>query len=45
MLNDSKVLLNNQKCENLIECYGAYYEEGSIKIILEYMDLGSIKDL
>ena len=28
MLNDLKVLLTDYKCENLIQCYGAYYEDG-----------------
>ncbi len=45
MLNDLKVLLSENKCENLTQCYGAYYEEGTIKIILELMDFGSLKRL
>lgn len=45
MLNDFKVLLTNYTHENLITCYGAYYEEGTIKIILELMDFGSLHNL
>lgn len=45
MLNDFKVLLTRYTHPNLITCYGAYYEEGTIKIILELMDFGSIHDL
>lgn len=29
----------------LVEMYGAYYDEGSVKVILELMDAGSIGDI
>ncbi|EAR82121.4 Serine/Threonine kinase domain protein, partial (macronuclear) [Tetrahymena thermophila SB210] len=45
MLNDFKVLLTQYTHPNLITCFGAYYEEGTIKIILELMDFGSIRNL
>jgi len=45
MLNDFKVLLTQYTHPNLITCYGAYYEEGTIKIILELMDFGSVHNL
>lgn len=45
MLNDFKVLLTQYTHPNLITCYGAYYEEGTIKIILELMDFGSFHNL
>lgn len=46
LLNDLKIFLSEEyECENLIEFYGAFYEEGLIKIILELMDLGSLRDL
>jgi len=42
-MNDLKTFLSEEyECENLITFYGAYYEEGLIKIILEMMDLGSL---
>jgi hypothetical protein len=46
MMNDLKTFLSEQyECENLINFYGAFFEEGLIKIILELMDLGSLRDL
>jgi len=30
---------------NLVQVYGAYYDEGSIKILLELMDAGSLRDI
>jgi len=47
MLNDLKVLLTGGKSEFIVECYGAFYdaEEGTIKIILEFMDIGSLRNL
>jgi serine/threonine protein kinase len=45
MLNDFKVLLTQYTHPNLITCYGAFYDEGTIKIILELMDFGSISNL
>lgn len=45
MLNDFKVLLTQYTHPNLITCFGAYYEEGTIKIILELMDFGSLRNL
>lgn len=40
LVNDLKSLYKNQ-CPFLINFYGAYYEEGNVKIALELMDLGS----
>lgn len=47
MLNDLKVLLAGGKSEFIVECYGAYYEveEGAVKIMLEFMDIGSLKNM
>jgi mitogen-activated protein kinase kinase 1 len=39
--NDLKVLCAN-KCKNIITFYGAFFTEGNVKIILEYMNLGSL---
>ncbi|KRX09484.1 Protein kinase-like domain [Pseudocohnilembus persalinus] len=47
MLNELKVQLVGAKSEYIVQCFGAYYEpeEARIKIILEYMDVGSLRDL
>ena len=39
--NDLKVLCAN-KCKNIITFYGAFFTEGNVKIILEYMNCGSL---
>lgn len=39
--NDLRVL-RNHKCENIITFYGAYFTEGNVKVLLEYMNLGSL---
>jgi len=30
------------KCEFIVTLYGAYFDEGYVKIILELMDIGSL---
>ena len=39
--NDLNVLFEN-KCPFLVHFYGAFFEEGNVKILLEYMNLGSL---
>ena len=39
--NDLNVLSDN-KCPNLIRFYGAFFSERNVKILLEYMNLGSL---
>ncbi len=39
--NDLKVLSAND-CELLVKFYGAFFETGNVKLVLEYMDLGSL---
>ena len=36
-----RVLVDN-KCPNLIRFYGAFFYEGNVKILLEYMNIGSL---
>jgi len=36
---------NIELSNNLVQVYGAYYDEGSIKILLELMDAGSLRDI
>ncbi len=38
---DLKVLSEND-CPFLVKFYGGYFEKGSIKLVLEYMDVGSL---
>lgn len=35
--------LSSVECESLITFYGAFHKEGSIGVILEYMDRGSLE--
>ena len=42
--NDLKVLSSN-KCKNIITFYGAFFIEGYAKLILEYMNLGSLEKI
>jgi mitogen-activated protein kinase kinase 3 len=52
-MNDIRVLLGNAldeerhgyKCNFLVTLYGAYFDEGTVKIILELMDAGSLEDV
>ena len=39
--NDLKVLSSN-KCKNIITFYGAFFTEGNVKILMEYMNVGSL---
>ena len=41
---DLKVLSEN-KCEFLVHFYGAFFQEGTVKILLEYMNLGSLENI
>jgi len=41
--NDLKVLLgSSNQCENIISFYGAFFTEGNVKILLEFMNIGSL---
>lgn len=52
-MNDIKLLLHNKikaerehfHCNFIVQLYGAFYEEGSVKVILELMDIGSLEDV
>ena len=41
LVNDLRSLKKNQ-CPFLVKFFGAYYEEGDVKIALELMELGSL---
>lgn len=33
------------ECPYLLKCYGAFFEEGSVRLVLEYMDCGSMETM
>ena len=37
--------MTGYKSDYLIQFYGAYYEEGIIRLVLELMDVGSFRDV
>ena len=45
LANELCSLNSASMCHFLIHFYGAYYDEGSVKIALEYMDFGSLRTL
>ncbi len=53
-MNDLKLLVQSKEkaeqeqtiyCPFLVTLYGAYFDEGSVKIVLELMDCGSLVDI
>ncbi len=32
-------------CQHLLKCHGAFFEEGSVRLLFEYMDLGCLETL
>lgn len=44
MINDLRALADNE-CPFLVQFLGAMFDEGSVKVALELMDMGSLKDL
>ena len=46
MMNDLKLYLNKDfACEPLTQFFGAFYHQDTIKIVLELMDLGSLREI
>ena len=45
LLNDLKTFLSGAYSEYLVKFYGCYYENGLVKQIIEYMDLGSLRNV
>lgn len=45
LINDLKTFLTEYDCKNLIQFIGAYYDDGNIKIMLEFMDQGSLRNV
>lgn len=44
LVNDLRSL-SQHKCPFLIQFHGAMFDEGSVKVALELMDIGSLKDV
>ena len=44
LVNDLRSLSNNE-CPFLVNFYGAMFDEGQVKVVLELMDMGSLKDI
>eukprot|EP00898_Chlorokybus_atmophyticus_P002443 jgi/Chlat1/319/Chrsp1S03073 len=38
-------ILHQSYCPYIVACYGAFYSEGAISIVLEFMDAGSLSDI
>lgn len=46
LLNDLKNYFQlNNECPFLLDFYGGYFDQGTVKIFLEYMDRGSLRQL
>ncbi|KAG5188057.1 mitogen-activated protein kinase, partial [Tribonema minus] len=44
-LLDELKMLHGLDCSNLIELHGAYYRDGCIHVVLEFMDMGCLGDM
>lgn len=38
LVNELNSLEESMLCDNLVQCYGAYYDDGRVRLVLEYMD-------
>lgn len=38
-------LLSECHCENIIRCYASYYKSGSVNMVIEYMNKGTLSDI
>lgn len=45
MVSELLALDATGRCENVVAFYGAFFVDGATRIVLEYMDAGSLKDL
>lgn len=44
-MNDLKIFLYGDYSDCLVKFYGCYYETGYVKLVLEYMDMGSLRNV
>ena len=45
IFSKGKTNMDEEMMRYLVQLYGAYFDEGSVKIILELMDVGSLRDI
>lgn len=45
LANEVRGLIQASGCPNLVQCYGGRVSEGSVQLVLEHMDWGSLADL
>jgi hypothetical protein len=53
IMNDIRILLKNSikdenigyDCSFIVKLYGAYFDQGAVKVILELMDVGSLDNI
>jgi serine/threonine protein kinase len=43
LMNELSSLQEGLQCDYLVQFFGAYYDEGRVKLVLEYMDCGSLR--
>lgn len=44
MYNELKAI-KYQESPYLLKCYGAFFEDSSVRLVLEYMDCGSVESM
>jgi len=45
IISEVKALYDSASCENVVKFYEAFHREGSIRLLIEYMDCGSLEDI
>ena len=45
LLNDLRTFLTGEMCSYLVKFYGCYYHAGLVKQVIEYMNLGSLRNI
>lgn len=45
LLNDLRTFLTGEMCDELVKFYGCYYHAGLVKQVIEYMNLGSLRNI
>ncbi|EFC43108.1 map kinase [Naegleria gruberi] len=45
ILSEIKSLCDSVQCDNIVKFYEAYHREGSIRILMEYMNCGALDDI
>ena len=43
LLNELSSLNDGMQCDDLVHFYGSYYHDGRVRLVLEYMDCGSLR--